>query len=135
MKYNILFFIFVLFSGSALADWASIRVPAEWKPVKGEKDFYIEPSSIKKSGDRATMWSLINYGTPMQVENMKHLSSTELDEYDCKDKKYKTLAFYWYPDPNAKGNVTYSETTSSNWEAVISNSPTEVAWKTACGIQ
>jgi len=136
MKHFILFFVFAIFSGSAAAEWtilASDTVRTEGVDAgRGFKSF-IDKGSIIKSGDRATMWSLADYESPIAVGGKNHLSSKSLEEYDCRNKEFRTLAFYWFARHQAEGDVLYSETAPGKMQPIIQNSITEKASKVACG--
>ena len=137
MKRSVLFIIFTIFSGSAVADWtllSSDTVRTEGVDAgRGVKTF-INKKSISKSGDRATMYSLSDYESPVSFGGKEHLSSKSLDEYDCKNNEYRTLAFYWFSRHKGQGDVIYAEiTTPGKMQPVVSGSIVEKQWKTACG--
>ena len=46
--------------------------------------FYVDPTSIRKSGDKVKMWSLYNYNSVRDTLGVWSLSSIALNEYDCK---------------------------------------------------
>lgn len=141
--------MFAIFSGSAVAVISSIfsgGETAEWTQVaddvvrtegvdagRGVKIF-VNKEGIKKNGDKATMWSLFNYESPMPVGSEKHFSTASLDEHDCQNKEYRTLAFSWFSHHKAKGSPIYSETTGGKMQPIISDSVAERVWKIACGI-
>ena len=49
--------------------------------------FYVDPTTIRKSGDKAKMWSLYNYNSVRDTLGVWSLSSIALNEYDCKKDK------------------------------------------------
>lgn len=136
MKRIILFFMFAIFSSSVAAEWTQLTsdtVRTEGVDVgRGVKTF-IDKKHIVKNGDRATMWTLIDYESPVLVRGKKQFSSKSLDEYDCQNMEYRTLAFYWHSRQKGEGEVVYSEQHPGNMQPIIPNSAVERAWKIACG--
>lgn len=135
MKRIILFFIFVFFSGSVLAQWTQIGDETA-KTVgidtgRGVKTF-VNKEGIDKSGNYVVMWTLRDYESPVKVNGKKQFSSKSLVEYNCKDMEYKTLSFYWYAKHQARGAVVYSETFHGDMQPIIPNSIVHAAWKIAC---
>lgn len=129
MQAAILFFTFAIFSGSAFA--------AEWRLIgddieQGVKTF-IDKSAISKKGTAVTLWSAIDYESPRSVDGKEQLSTKSLDEYDCQNRQYRTLAFYWYSRHRGEGDLVYSETAPGVMMPIIPGSVGEIAWKIACG--
>lgn len=136
MKNIILFFMFGIFSGGAAAEWtilASDTVRTEGVDAgRGFKSF-IDKKTITKNGDRSTMWSLADYESPIGVGGKKQLSSKSLEEYDCQNKEFRTLAFYWFSRHQAEGDVVHSEEAPGKMQPIVKGSVTEKAWNAACG--
>lgn len=137
MNRIILFFIAAIFSGSAFASWTQIGDDIG-KTVgvdtgRGVKTFVMTGGIDKVGEDRAIMWTLRDYESPVMVGKKRHFSSKSLEEYDCKNIQYKTLAFYWYSKHKGKGDIVYSELAHSNAQPIIPNSIAHAAWKMACG--
>lgn len=136
MNRLLLFFSAVIFSSSAIAEWTQIGDDVA-KTVgvdtgRGVKTF-VRADITGKHGTRVTMWTIRDYESPVTVENKKHFSSMSLEEYDCKDMRYKTLTFYWYSKHQAKGDVVYSENSEGDIQPIIPDSIAHAAWKIACG--
>jgi len=94
---------------------------------------FVDTESISREGDRATMWSLTNYASPMEIGNDEHMSSKELIEYDCKDKQHRILVLYWYSDRDAEGDVVYQETAPGTMQPIIEDSVEDRTMEIACG--
>lgn len=123
------FFMFAIFSGSALAaDWKLIGDDIE----QGVKTS-IDKNTISKKGTMAQMWSVVDYESPRSADGKVHLSTKSLDEYDCKNEQYRTLAFYWYSSHKGDGELVYSETNPGTVQPIIPGSVGEIAWKIVCG--
>jgi hypothetical protein len=140
MKRVIIFFVLAIFSGSVMAEteWTilasdTVRVEAPGTAGgRGTKTF-VDKNSITKEGTRATMYTLTNYESPLMVGGKHQRSTKSLDEYDCENKKYRTLAYYWYTRYDAKGDLIYDDTTPTKMLPVVEDTITEDAWKVACG--
>jgi len=128
MKRFILFFMFAIFSSSAAAEWALVGDDIE----QGVKT-YINKNTISKNGNMAKMWSVVGYESPRSVAGKDQLSTKSLDEYDCQNEQYRTLAFYWYSHHKGDGELLYSETVPGKMLPIVPNSVGEIAWKIACG--
>ncbi len=136
MKHFIVFFMAVIFSGSAAAGWTQIgdEVVKELgvDTGRGTKTFVLK-DGIDKIGDRSIMWTLRDYENPAKVGRKNHYSSRSLEEYDCKEMQYKTLSYYWYSKHNGEGDVVYADISHGDMQPIIPNSLVHDAWKIACG--
>ncbi len=76
---------------SSCAAYREIPNAAAWFEIGVNDDigttFYVDPTSIRKSGDKAEMWSLYNYNNVRDTLGVWSLSSIALNEYDCKKDK------------------------------------------------
>jgi hypothetical protein len=140
MKRVILFFVLAVFSGSVVAEseWTilardTMRVEAPGTAQGRGTITFVNKGSIAREGVRATMYTLTNYESPLMVGGKPQLSTKSLKEYDCENKKYRTLAYYWYTRYDAKGDLIYDDTTPSKMLPIIDGSVLEDAWKVACG--
>lgn len=136
MKHFIVFFMAVIFNGSAAAGWTQIgdEVVKELgvDTGRGTKTFVLK-DGIDKIGDRSIMWTLRDYENPAKVGRKNHYSSRSLEEYDCKEMQYKTLSYYWYSKHNGEGDVVYADISHGDMQPIIPNSLVHDAWKIACG--
>ncbi|WON73859.1 surface-adhesin E family protein [Nitrosospira sp. Is2] len=128
MRTGILVLAMAIFSGSA---WS-----AEWTLVKdnaksGEKT-YIDKSNVVRIGPLAQMSSLTNYQRPKGVAGRKHLSEKALVEFDCENREFRKLEFYWYSLHDGEGELIYSYKDLGTKLPVAPKSADEAAWKIAC---
>lgn len=128
MKRFVLFSMFAIFSSSAVAEWALVGDDIE----QGVKTF-VNKNNISKHGNMAKMWSAVDYESPRSADGKEQRSTISLDEYDCQNEQYRTLAFYWYSRHRGEGELVYSETIPGKMLPVVPNSVGETAWKIACG--
>jgi hypothetical protein len=127
MKRIVLFFMFTIFSGSAVAEWILVGNDIE----EGVRT-YINKTNISKNVNKAKMWSVVDYESARYVDGKDQLSTKSLDEYDCQNGQYRTLAFYWYSRHKGEGELVYSETDPGRMLPIIPGSVGEIAWKAAC---
>jgi hypothetical protein len=107
---------------------------AEWINVGGDEysTIFADPSSILRAGNIVKMLSLYDTDIAQVAGSISFMSSKTLDEYDCKEKRSRTLAFYWYSGNMGEGNLLYGNTDPGEWGSVIPKSLSETLWGFAC---
>jgi Surface-adhesin protein E len=119
----------------------SRAVPTDWIMVKdrtltGDGSVtYAAPSTIRKSGTKVRMWSLIDskdiQGTAL---DRPHTSWMDEWEYECQNKSFSPMVFREYSGKMGTGENMFSLTPASNqWLAVRPGSVSETLWTIACG--
>lgn len=127
MKNAVIGALLVCATGTALADWVRIR-------SDGTVSVLADSGSVSRSGDMATMWSMINYTTPRKTDDgEEYLSSRQRLEYDCTDKLSRRLEFDRYSDLSGLGRAVYSNKNASAWSPVVPGSVAGELFKFACG--
>jgi hypothetical protein len=127
MKSAVMGVLLVCATGTALADWVRIR-------SDGTVTVLADSGSVSRSGDMATMWSMINYTTPRKTDDgEEYLSSRQRLEYDCIDKLSRRLEFDRYSDLSGLGRAVYSNKNVSAWSPVAPGSVAGELFKFACG--
>ncbi|OGT00784.1 MAG: hypothetical protein A3F73_05910 [Gallionellales bacterium RIFCSPLOWO2_12_FULL_59_22] len=113
---------------------ASNSAMAEWKEVGNNEGtaIYVDPASVKRAGDMATMWHLTDYRTARQDMGEKYLSAKDQNEYDCKEAKSRRRASSQHSKNMGDGKVVYSDTYATRWKPVPPDSGVEILWKFAC---
>ena len=126
MKRAVMGVLLVCATGTALADWVRIR-------SDGTVTVLADSGSVSRSGDMATMWSMINYTTPRKTDDGEdYLSSRQRLEYDCTDKLSRRLEFDRYSDLSGLGRAVYSNKNASAWSPVTPGSVAGELFKFAC---
>lgn len=126
MRKFILMLILAVVSSNATAEWIDV----------GGNDYstiFADPATIRKVGNYEEMLSLYDTDIAEVVGKISFKSSKSLDEYDCKEKQLRTLAFYWYSGNMGEGKILYSNTVANNWNPDVPKSINETLWKIACG--
>jgi hypothetical protein len=128
MKKLLLALVLCIFNNSVMAEWSAIATAAG-------RIYYTNPNTIRKSGNKVKMWSLIDYNLVQEVSaDIKFLSQKSQQEYDCKEEQRRTLYFSWHTGNMGKGDVTYIDNKPDNkWSPVPPESTDETLWKFACG--
>lgn len=110
----------------------SISSKAEWVEAGRGVDFvvYYDDATIRKSGDKAKIWSLHDYKTARgQVE---YRSVTLESEYDCIKKQSRRLFISFYQKNIGSGTTIRKESELEDWLPVSSGTIKESIWKIAC---
>jgi len=133
MKRIMLFFMIVLFSSSAAAEWTRVGNDHELGV-----EIFIKKESINKVGNIAKIWTLTDYEIPRFAGGKRKLSTKSWYEYDCQNEQYRTLILYWYSGHMGKGKIVYSEIVYSGrvpgkMQPIIPNSVVERIGKITCG--
>lgn len=127
MKSAVIGVLLVFATGTALADWVRIRGDATVTVLA-------DSGSLARSGDMATMWSMINYTKPRKTDDgEEHMSSRQRMEYDCADKLSRRLEFDRYSDLSGLGRAVYSNKNASGWSPVAPGSVVGELFRFACG--
>ena len=112
----------------------SNSVMAEWVNVGSNENtaIYVDPATIHRSGNMATMWHLTDYKTASKDMGEAYLSTKDQNEYDCKDVKIRRRASSQHSKNMGGGKVVYSDSFTTKWKPIPPESGTEVLWKFAC---
>ena len=117
---------------------ASTSALAEWKLIGGDTESifcYIEPTSIKKEGSKATVWMLNNYVSPQTDfdDNNPYLSSKLKVKYDCKKETMKYLNILYFKEKMGDGKMINMMNSESREFPIPPNSIAETLFKSVCG--
>ena len=123
---------------SSCAAYREIPNTAAWFKIGVNSDigttFYVDPTSIRKSGDKAKMWSLYNYSSVRDTLGVWSLSSIALNEYDCKEDRVIIRFLSVHSGNMGEGEVALI---SMNIDAseihVPSGSISKISLRLACG--
>ena len=112
-------------------------VPAsEWVVFEAtpEATIYIDSSSIRREGDRAEMWALIDYPTPQPDKTGKQVLSDKLQyQYDCSGRQLSIIATSAHAGPMATGEVINVNPDPPELMRVPEGTAAERMWARACG--
>lgn len=120
---------------SAVSPQDAASIASGWMLVErfSNADVYADSSSIRRTGDRVDMWSLVDHKTAVVDElSDPYMSFVALSSYDCRTSQIKVRGFRAYAQNMGRGGqvVAYSDP-SSGWSVVTSQDVSR--WKYACG--
>jgi hypothetical protein len=105
---------------------------AAWNLVTSneEANVYAEISTISKSGDIIKMSDITDF--IHKIAGVNYASVKSQREYDCKDKKSRTLSYATMSKNMAGGAVVNSSNFARPWSPVFSGGVAGALWATAC---
>ena len=113
-------------------------IAGEWAAVNHNKyaTGYANPATIVRDGDIAKMWTLVD------CKEITHffggypfMSIKSHEEFNCKEKKLRTLSYSLYPGKMGEGKDIFSDSNPSKWAPVLPGSQLADFLKIACGKQ
>lgn len=130
MRKAIVMMLLAVVSGSAAAEWVKIGS----SPSLGGYDHYVDPATIRKSGDIVKMWGMYDFKTTRVVSDVRYLSEKLQIEHDCKNERSQLLFFSMHAGNMGNGDpVYYTKSVPDNWTPISPGSVDETQWKFACG--
>ena len=114
-------------SGPAYAEWVSLGDTDSGTRV------YVDRSTLLSKGDRVTMWILYDFRSMRTVAGKSYLSSKTQGEYDCAQRRHRTLVDTGFSSIMGLGAVVYNESSQRDWASIIPQSLGQTLWKFACG--
>ena len=118
---------------------ASANTPAfgKWDSLgtwdsNGPVDMYVDRASIRKTGNVAQMWDLMDFRSPRNIAGSRFLSVRNQYAYDCANVRRRMLVTSGFSDHMAQGRVVVSDDSGLPWEPIPTDSPFMTHWKTAC---
>ena len=107
---------------------------AEWKVIDSQpsRSIYADFDSIRRIGDTARIWVLVNYTTPQSGKGKKYRSVTNLTEVDCNQERVRLLQGTIFSGKMGGGEIVTSDNSASNWEYVQPGSLNELQRSIAC---
>lgn len=127
MRKFVVMMVLVMMSSSAMAEWIEIMRSTT-------RTDYVDLSSIRKVGNKAKIWALIDYSTPRLINNSVNLSMAYLVEVDCNEDVSRGLEMLFYPKNMGAGELTNSfDIDNSKWTPNVPGTVGELQFKIACG--
>lgn len=127
MRKAVLMLLLVV-SGKAIAE--------EWVAVNHNKyaTGYANPATIVKDGNIARMWSLVDCKAISHfMGGYPFMSIKSHEEFDCKEKKLRTLFYSLHPGKMGEGKIIFSDSNPSEWSPVLPGSEMVDFLEIACG--
>ena len=104
---------------------------AEWKLIDDNvlAKVYFDPDKMKKSSSFPEMWQMTDLKNRASTGVMSRLV---LIQFDCVDKKRRTLASAGYPAHMAQGKPIFSDASQGNWHPVLKETVINTTLEMAC---
>ena len=127
MRKLILTMLLAATCGSALADWVKIY-------DNGDDTVYVNPVSIRKSGNTVKIWVMHDLKKANHVGNdPEFLSLKQQMDFDCDKQTLYQIAIAAYSGNMGSGDIIKSAFQNAKWEPVASNTVEELQMEFACG--
>lgn len=128
MQKVMLMVVLAVASSNALAEWVRVTANAD-----NGLTVYADPSSISKSGNTVTMWSLYDFKTAQVDDGSDPYFSTKFQNvYDCKRELRQVLELSNFSGNMGNGEVLFSYHDTGKWTLFELESVSEYLWKYAC---
>jgi hypothetical protein len=106
MKRILLYFV-LIFSGPVYAEWVSVTSSAD-----GSNKFYIESTSVKKSGSYLRAWGLTDYAKRNEYGSKSHKTYYEID---CNDSRIRSISYTFYTENMGRGEANSYNPEKFEW--------------------
>ena len=93
---------------------------AEWTLVTDELAYreYADFEAVERFPKVARIWTLIDYKSPLKGDKANYMSTKQLFEFDCVERKMRTLVFRNYSLAKGGGSVVLSVDKPDPWEYI-----------------
>ena len=127
MRKLIVLMLLAVVTRSAAAEWL-------WLGVRDSTTSYFDFSTISRAGNMAKVWVLVDYQTPPAQDFTKpYKSHKQQFEFDCEQRKMRSLALVFYADNMGEGEAVYTENVSGGWTNQPKGRIDGFLMKIACG--
>lgn len=127
----LLVMVLVRVSGVVAAEWVALGNAGSGDDYY---DIYVNPGTIRKSGNMVKIWSMLDFKTTRVVPGRPSLSVKLQTESDCTNARLRFLYHTRHSGNMGKGNVVSNDDgVPGNWSSVPPASINESLWKYACG--
>jgi hypothetical protein len=128
LGFGALIALLVLNNGPAYAEWVAIGSSESL----GGYTVYVDPDTIRRTGDLVKVWALTDYTTLQTVADRSFLSSMAQNEFDCTEDRQRELAVTWFSGNMGNGNGVWSNFDETTWRPVAPGSVGQGVWNFAC---
>ena len=120
---------------------SNVPAYAEWVAVEkdnllpGLQTLYVEPGSIRREGNLATVWQLLDFKWMQgSARGPTRFSSTKTHkQFDCAERRVRLLAFTEFSLQMGIGIRNDGYVDKENWLAVEPESINYALWEIVCG--
>jgi hypothetical protein len=110
---------------------------AEWTVIDSQpsRSIFADLGSIRRTGDTARIWTLINYSKPQPGKGKNYRSVTNLTEVDCNEERVRLLQGSIFTGKMGGGEIVVSDNSPRDWEYVQPGSLNELQRSIACKLR
>src|ERR1035437_6313004 len=128
MNKLIFMLLLAVLSSSAMAKWVELEA-ANFD----NKTTYVDPSSIRKTGNIVTMSFIWDFKTAQTYDDKQFMSVKIQEEYNCKKEQFRMVHQSLHSEPMDTGQEIFSKSYSDNKFEPISGSAHQSLLRMACG--
>jgi len=127
MNKLILTLMLAVVSSSAMAEWI-------FSAEDHNSKYYINPDSIRKSGNTVQMWELANFNEVQKMRNgEKYLSYKNQTEFKCEARQRRSTYTVLYSEHMGEGNTVHTFDVPDKWSPAVPESVGETHLEIASG--
>ena len=114
MSFRIFFVLMLLSSVPAYAEWLVVGTSTD------DDMIYIDPATIRHKGELVEVSALFDSRLAKRfLETTSYYASTrQLQQYNCAEERYRSLAVTWFSSNMGKGTVVDTLTKEGQWQPV-----------------
>jgi hypothetical protein len=94
---------------------------------------YSDPTTIRKSGNKVTMWFLFDHKKAMKSPPDPVWSEKSRYMFDCKKEQYRKLYYVLFAENMGAGRITEKGDKLQSWVPVSPDSMGKIMWQYARG--
>jgi len=115
----------------AMADWTAIGEAGG----ANSNDYvaYVDIDSAMKTETTGKIWAINDFKTAKSVSGKSITSTKTHFEYQCDDKKKRTLEFSWHAEKMGGGEVVMQKKEADNWKDFSADGLDDKRQEIACG--
>jgi hypothetical protein len=133
LKRLFLITLLVLSHSFAYAKWVVVEKNNQ---SAGLMTVYVDPDTIRRKENLATLWQLIDYKTMQGGRSPSRFSSRKIQkQFDCVKKRLRLLALTDFWGNMGTGEPTGAYIDGGNWVPVEPDSIDQTLWEFACDKQ
>lgn len=131
MKNYILFFISILFSSQALAEWTLVYANDET-----DAKYYVDLATLSKKKDTIRLLTLEDFRAPVIIKKgsikISYNSIKSLTEFNCSKSVMRVLSYSVYENQMGHGDPLMAKGSPFEWSGIKNNTLNEAYLNIAC---
>ena len=95
-------------------------------------DFFVDISSLQIKGNYVRAWEKTNLPSPKLIDGSYYQSTRSYEEYDCKERKSRTLSWSVFLEKDLKGGLVLSYSKAADWDFIAPNTTANKMMNVVC---